>query len=124
MPSIATLDRISDNEFELLEFFVVRLYSKTYNTKQLNEARWVLFSRDNNVIENIPPTKGELRQHVLISVLQSSKWRQSLCKDFDGWDACQWGWQKVENEMIPLRTYAENLLNTGAKKYAQDDLNV
>ena len=104
MSSIAAPDEISDDEFELLEFFVVRSYSKTYNTKEVNEARQILFSRDNNVIENIPPTKGVLRQHVLRSVLQSRKWRQSFCKDFDGRDACQWGWQKVVNEMIPLWT--------------------
>ena len=54
-------DEISDNEFELLEFFVVRLYSKTCNTKELNEARQTLFSRDKKVIENIPLTKGALK---------------------------------------------------------------
>ena len=99
---IATPDEISDDEFRLLEFFVVRLYSKPCNTKEVNETRGILLSRDYKVIENIRPTKGALRQHVLRSVLQSSKWQQSLCKDFDGWDACQWGWQKVKNEMIPL----------------------
>ena len=45
-------------------------------------------------MENIPPTKVALRQHVLRSVLQSSKWRQSSCKDFDCRDACQWGLAK------------------------------
>ena len=54
------------------------------------------------MIENIPPTKEALRQHVLRSVSQPSKWQQSMSKDVDGWDACQWGWQKVENEMILL----------------------
>ena len=70
------------------------------------------------MIENNPPTKSVLRKHVLRSVLQSSKWRRLLCKDFDGRNSCQWGWQKVENEMMPLwttlpepRTYAENYLN-------------
>ena len=33
---------------------------------------------------------------------RSSEWQKSLCKDSDGRDACQWGWQKVKNEMIPL----------------------
>ena len=61
LSSIATPDEISNNEFELLEFFVVRLYSKTCNTKELNEARRILFSRDKKVIENIPLTKGALK---------------------------------------------------------------
>ena len=89
LSSIATPDEISDDEFELLEFFVVKLYLKTCNTKEVNVARRILFPRDNKVIEKIPPTKGALRQHVLKSVLQSSKWQQSLCEDFDGRDACQ-----------------------------------
>ena len=89
LSSIATPDEISDDEFELLGFFVVRLYSKIFYTKEVNKARQILFSRDNKVVENIPPTKGVLRQHVLRSVLQSSKWQQSLCKDFDGRDAGQ-----------------------------------
>ena len=34
-----------------------------------------------------------------------------MCKDFDGQDACQWGWQKVENKMIPLWTDLSQALN-------------
>ena len=83
LSSIATAGEISDDEFKLLEFFEVRLYSKTWNTKQMNQARRILFSRDNKVIENIPPTKEALRQHALRSVLQSSKWWQYLRKDND-----------------------------------------
>ena len=104
LSSLATLDEISDDEFELLQFFVVRSYSKTCNTKEVNKTRRILFSRDNKVIENIPPTRGALRQHALRSALQSSKWRKSLRKDFDVRNACQWGWQKVENEMMRLWT--------------------
>ena len=51
LSSITTPDEISDDEIELLEFFMVRLHSKTRNTKEMNEARWVLFSRDNKVIK-------------------------------------------------------------------------
>ena len=83
---LQTSDEISDDKFDLLEFFVVRLYSKTCNTKQVSKARRILFSRDNQVIKNIPSTKKALRQHVLRSVLQFSKWRQSLCKLW--WSGC------------------------------------
>ena len=104
MSSVAIPDKISNDEFELLEFFVVILYSKTCNTREVKEARRIMIFRDNKVIENIPPTKRELRQHALRSLLQYLKWRQTLCKDFDGGDACQWDWQKVESEMILLWT--------------------
>lgn len=59
--SIATPDHISD---ELLNFFLVRLYPKTYNTKEVNSARNILFYKDKKVVENIATTKAELRQHV------------------------------------------------------------
>ena len=47
LSSVATPDEISDIEFELLDFFVVRLYSNTCNTKEVSDARRILFSRDN-----------------------------------------------------------------------------
>ena len=78
LPSVATPNKISGGEFELLEFFVEKLYLKTCHTKEVNEARGILFYRDNKVIGNIRPTKGALIQHVLRSVLQSSKLQQSL----------------------------------------------
>ena len=50
---------------------------------------------------------------VLRSILQSSKWQQSLCKDLDGQNACQLGCQRLKNEMIPL---CRELLKYGCKK--------
>ena len=65
MSYIATTDEISEDEFETLEFSVARLNSKTCNTKELNKERRILFSKDNKVIENIPPTEAALREHIL-----------------------------------------------------------
>lgn len=50
---------------------------------------------------------------VLRSILQSSKWQQSFCKDLDGQNACQLGCQRLKNEMIPL---SRELLKYGCKK--------
>ena len=71
-------DEISEDKFDLFEFFLVILYTKTCNIREVNEARWILFSRNNKVIEKLLPTKGALRQHVLRSVLQ--KWSLSFEK--------------------------------------------
>ena len=71
LSSIATQHEISDEKFELLGLFVLRSYSKTCKTKEVNEAR-ILFSRNNEKIENIPLTKEAPRKHVFRSVLQSS----------------------------------------------------
>ena len=45
LSSIATPNEISDFEFELLELFVVRLYSKTCNAKEVNKARQFCFPK-------------------------------------------------------------------------------
>ena len=71
MSSFDTPDEIIDDKFELIKIFVIRLYSKICNTKEVNKARQILFSKDNKAIENILPTKGALRQHVLRSALQT-----------------------------------------------------
>lgn len=61
--SIAAPDEFSDDEFGLLEFFVVRLYSKIFNTKEVNEARHSFFHGCKDPpTKNIPPTKEALRQ--------------------------------------------------------------
>ena len=57
---------------------------------------------------------------------RSSEWQKSLCKDSDGRDACQWGWQKVKNEMIPLYRelvkYRYKKGSTGRCKCLKSDL--
>ena len=118
LSSIATPDGITDDEFELLELFVVRLCSKTCNTNEVNEARRILFSKNNKVIKNIPPTKEALRPQVLGSAFQSS-----FCKDFDGEDACQWVLAKSRKRNVPLWTHlpqasilCRELVKCGCKK--------
>ena len=77
--SIAAPDEFSDDEFGLLEFFVVRLYSKIFKTKEANEARHSFFHGCSDPpTKNIPPAKEALRQHVLRLDLQYSKCQQSL----------------------------------------------
>ena len=129
MSAIATPDEINDDEFELAEFFVVRLYSKTCNTKELNETRGILFSRDNKLIGNISPTKGALRQHDLRSVLQSSKFVLCVKALMVGMLANKvrkkYKTKQYRYGMTCHRpqTYAENLVNVGAKKDIRDDVN-
>ena len=56
----------------------------------------------------------------------------SLCvKTFDGRDVCQSGWQNVENRMTQLWTdlpqvsnVCRELVKSGCKKDAQDDVNI
>ena len=89
LSSVTSPDDIMENEIEAMETFVVHLYSKTCNTTDVNEARKILFCRDNRSIENIPPTKQALIQHILRSPIQSSKWCQCLNAEHDSRDPCQ-----------------------------------
>ena len=54
---------ITDGSLDILERFVVLLYSKTSEAERVNEVRQELFARGRSV-ENIPPTQGALVQHV------------------------------------------------------------
>ena len=57
--------------FEKLERYVVLLYSKTSEATQVNKARQALFVKGTRTLENIPPTKGALTQHVRRAVFQA-----------------------------------------------------
>ena len=50
---------ITDGSLDILERFVVLLYSKTSEAERVNEVRQELFARGRSV-ENIPPTQGAL----------------------------------------------------------------
>ena len=58
------ITEMKDDVFEMIEMFVVLLYSRTCNTKLVNEARRILFSQGNRQIENISPTKDALLEHL------------------------------------------------------------
>ena len=70
------VSKISEQEFKLLERFFVFLYSHTCNTDDVNIAHRMLFT--NRSIENIPPTAGTLKHHVLRAALQARQWRPCL----------------------------------------------
>ena len=119
LPSIATPHEIKDSEFKLIEFFVERLYSKTCNTKEVNEAREEEFSfpgireSDQEHLTYQKGTKTILPSDQSFN-LQSGQRQKSFCKDLDCWDACQkWGWQTVKNKVIPL---CRELVKYGCKK--------
>ena len=80
------------------------LYSRTCNAETVNAARRILFAQENRTIENIPPTKAALYQHILRSVIQASKWYTCLEKSHEYKDPCEWGWKLNGGTVYPLRT--------------------
>ena len=113
LPTLNSPEDVTEADLKLLENFVVLLYSKTCNTVEVNEARRILFARDNRSIENIPPTTAALKEHILRCILQVSKWFQSLNKQYDNRDPCLWGQQRVENKVLPRLT---ELIQCNCKK--------
>ena len=104
LPGIESTNDISDLEFQFIETFVIRLYSKTCNTNDVNEARKILFARENRQIENIPPTRAALKQHLYRSILQASKWNKALEKMPIIGDPSLWGWYKENDSFVPYWT--------------------
>ena len=58
-------DDINEDEYRLIEKFVVVLYSRTCSAETVNAASRKLFAQENRTIENIPSTKAALYQHIL-----------------------------------------------------------
>ena len=89
--------------FEKLERYVVLLYSKTSEANQVNEARQALFVKGTRALEDIPPTKGALTQHIRRAMFQAGYvWGQALI--FYIPLPTEWGWEQSENGWIPKWT--------------------
>ena len=55
---------VSQEAAALIEKFVVYIYSKTLEVSEVNEARQILFSKENRSLENIPPTQAALFEYI------------------------------------------------------------
>ena len=113
--------------FEKIERYVVLLYSKTSDATQVNEARQKLFIKGTRSLENIPPTKGALVQHVHRAILQAGYiWGQTLISQQDVPSPTNWGWEKSEDGWVPKWTELPEasvacyeLIHCGCKKSCQ-----
>ena len=90
--SHAPAEVTNDHMDEIERFFVV-LYKRTSPLKKVNEARKQLFAQGNRKVENIPPTKEALRQHVKRAVFQAGHiWGQSQIANPVIPSPADWGW--------------------------------
>ena len=95
---------ISETSMSLLERFVVLMYDRTSDCTEVNEARKYLFSRKSRTLENIPPTKAALREHIKRTIFQVHIWNQSLVLDPTVPDPSGWGWTKDPTGWQPFWT--------------------
>ena len=65
---------MSDTYMIQLERFVVLMYDRTSECVEVNEARKQLFIQKSRTLENIPPTKAALEQHIKRARYQVRCW--------------------------------------------------
>ena len=64
-------DNLSEEDFLVIERFIILLYDITSSAVDINECRRELFTKKGKTVECIPPTKDALYQHIKRAMLQS-----------------------------------------------------
>ena len=97
-----TPNSISSDQFDQIQRFVVLLYQRTSELKFVNDLRKMLFCQ-NRSIDNIPPTKNALEQHVKRSIYVAGFiWGQALNSNPFLPSPEVWGWKQNEhNTLVP-----------------------
>lgn len=91
-----------DASFPVIERFVVLLYDRTSTDQEVNVLRKHLFASKGRSLENIPPTKDALFQHIKRAVYQGSYcWNQSLVAKQSLPPPENWGW-KIDSEIYSI----------------------
>ena len=85
---------------------MVLLYSRTSQLLTVNAARKQLFSYRNRKLENIPPSRAALYQHVKHASFQAGYiWGQALIANPSLPNPGDWGWKKdADDKWTPLWT--------------------
>ena len=123
--SLANTPESVESSVASLERFVILLYDRTSSLEDINQARKHLFAQKGRSIENIPPTKAALVQHIKRAVYQAGYcWAQATtpspvlpCPSEWGWkrkEPCSWeaNWTSLPEATVACR----ELLRCGCKK--------
>ena len=97
---------------QLLERFNVLMYSKTCNAETVNEARQSLFTHNLKSLENIPPTKAALFQHIKRVILVTSFiWHKALNRllSLPNFDRYGWEWNERTKLWVPYWTTLDDV---------------
>ena len=90
--------------FALLERFTVILYDKTSMCNTVKKACRELFCQKNLSLENLPPTRDALFQHLLRVAYQGGIWTTSTNSNCQIPSPSQWGWRLENNQWQPVWT--------------------
>ena len=92
---------LSPEIFSVVEQFVVLLYERTSEITNVNEARRRLFPKK-KMLDNIPPTKAALEQHLKRAVFQGVFVWGNFGKLQNLPSPEEWGWEKVDRGYSPV----------------------
>jgi hypothetical protein len=117
-------DEVDAQNLHIIERFVVVMYSRTCGLDRVNEARKQLFAQGSRSIDNIPPTKAALLQHVKRAVYQAGYvWSQALVPaprlpspGLWGWSATDEGWTPFWTDLPEAAISCYELVHCGCKK--------
>ena len=68
---LSATEVLTEDDVSLIERFVILLYDVTSSVSDINTCRRELFTRKGRSVENIPPTKDALSQHIRRAMLQN-----------------------------------------------------
>jgi len=114
---------VNPTSMSVVERFVVLMYDRTSDKTDVNEARKQLFTQKSRALENIPPTKAALEQHIKRAMYQANIWNNALVSEPELPSPSEWGWVKDGSEWQPLWTVLPEasqscyeLIHCGCKK--------
>jgi hypothetical protein len=91
--------QINEANVDEIERFVVLLYSRTSQLSKVNEARKQLFAYGGRQLDNIPPTRAALLQHVKRAAYQAGHiWGKAHIADPSLPSPSEWGWEKTTED--------------------------
>ncbi len=87
---------LSADDVDVIESFVVSLYSVTCTLTDVNQARQQMFAQSSRTFEYLPPTKAALLEHIKRTTYQAGfVWGQSLQPEQVLPSPCSWGMGRV-----------------------------
>ena len=122
--AIGSYPPIITDDIARLERFVVLLYDRTSGEDSVDKCRIHLFTSKARWIDNIPPTKAALLEHIKRATFQAGYiWRQSLVQnptgvspELWGWEASAAGfWRPVWSQLQIASDFCQELLKCGCK---------
>ena len=84
---------------------MVIMYCRKSDDENVSTARMTLFTRNSRSIDNIPPTKAALEEHIKRATYQAGHiWGQSLQLQPQLPSPAEWGWEKSGKDFRPIWT--------------------